>query len=326
MTVNVPSEGLPMPRSEAGAPRPRSSDRRTSHRRRLAGADKREAGLKPPVVDAKSANPARPEGIDRDALQPVEQGENDAVATEQAAEVRVELDRLRLAAARAKDRERWLREHGEDDRSDRVHRNAESGSSEDSTGAAAAGVHENVPAEVTSVAEEPVVVKDEAVDIGDDQGSEKPWKPTGRAKNSKEYQQAMERLTTEAKQNGEDIANPKVQERLQKQASAEFYRAYSAKHWRRELTDDVRKRTEFKDAYDRVLTDMKTNLKPGESIDSDALFERAFAEYLEVWDRRPLKKKAVSALKEALKIAAAFLFGSSTETQRKLQEQPGGRR
>lgn len=326
MSVSVASEGLPIPGPEAGAPKPRSSDRRTSHRRRLSGVDKRETGPKPPVVDAKSANPARPEGIDRDALQPVEPGGNDAVATEQTTEARAELDRLRLAAARVKDRERWLKEHGEDDRSDRVHRNVESGSPEDSTAAATAGVDENVPAEATSVAEEPVVVKDEAVNTGEDQESEKPWKPTGRAKNSKEYKQAVERLTIEAQKNGEDVTDLKVQERLQKQASDEFYRAYSAKNWRRELTDEVKKRAEFKDAYDRVLTDMKTNLKPGESIDSDALFERAFAQYLEVWDKRPLRKKAVSALKEALKIAAAFIFGSGTEAQRKLQEQPAGRR
>lgn len=179
--------------------------------------------------------------------------------------------------------------------------------------------------ETTSVAEEPVAVE-EVVSAEGEQETEKQWKPTRRARGSEEYQQAMERLTAEAKQNGEDITNPKVQERLQKQASDEFHRAYSEKNWRRELTDEVRKRSEFTDAYDRALAAMKANLKPGERINDDELLIIAFAQYVEAWDRRPLRKKAVGVLKEMLKIMAAFLFGSSTETQRKLQEQPGGRR
>ncbi len=135
---------------------------------------------------------------------------------------------------------------------------------------------------------------------------EKQWRLTPRASGSREYKQAMERLTVEAQAKGEDVKDPKVQERMQKQASAEFYSPLAQKT---ELTAEIVKDSIFAEVYKRALAAAAVKFKrTGEKTDSEAIKNSALAEYLEDWDRAPLTKKAKRWLIKLLKNLGIVVF------------------
>jgi len=125
---------------------------------------------------------------------------------------------------------------------------------------------------------------------------EKPWRVPLRARMSKEYRQAMKKLRAEATDEDKDVHDPTVQEQMQRQATAEFYRQRTQKT---ELTDEIRKDPIFEEAYKKASAAATAKEKQtGEKTDFEAIKNSALAEYLEASDRAPLRKKVEKWVKK----------------------------
>ena len=135
---------------------------------------------------------------------------------------------------------------------------------------------------------------------------EKQGRPSFRTRMSREYRQAMKRLKEEALARGEDIEDPKAQERMQSEAADEFYNTLAGKT---ELTKDITEDTVYKDAYDKALADATAKFQDkGEKTDSEVIRHRALRNYLANLDKAPFMKKAERWIKKHWKSLLTLLI------------------